>query len=86
MKFSERMQTYASAVVPSDDRDVKRMKYLALYILETYTEDLVDGYSYSWEDIIIPESFRGKDVALEEHGVRFFFLMDGERVCVEIDS
>jgi len=85
MKFSERMQTYASAVVHSDDRNERRMKHLALYILETYTEDLVDGDAYTWGDFSIPEEFLGKDVPLPEHGVRFCFLTDG-KVCVEIDS
>jgi hypothetical protein len=82
MKFSERMQTYASAVVVEEDWIEKSMKYLALYILEMHMEDLVDGEAYAWDDVFIPEPFLGKDVSLEEQGVHFFFLTDG-KVCVE---
>lgn len=84
MKFAERMQTYAAAVVPAPDRCERRMKYLALYLLETHMENLVDGEAHM-RDNDDPYEFRGKTISVPEHGVRFCFLNDG-KICVEIDS
>ena len=64
MKFSERMQTYASAMTTAYDRDERCMTYLALYLLEMYTEDLVDGEAHAWEDVTIPEVFRARGALL----------------------
>ena len=86
MKFSERMQMYSDAMSPAPDRYERRMKYLALYFLETHMEYLVTGEAYKWDyDTINPDEFCGKSVFLPEHGVRFFFLKDG-KVCVENDE
>jgi len=84
MKFSERMQTYASAIAQREERLRNAMKHLARFVLEMYAEDLVDGEAYYWGDFMMPPDFLGKSVPLEEHGVTVHFLSDG-KVCVEID-
>lgn len=73
-RMSERMRVYDNARRTNDE---KAMIYFGMYLIELHGNDLVDGESHTWDDVIVPNSFRGKDIDLGGHAVIMYFLDDG---------